>query len=352
MEKNNKTNNLSVGAVGGSGTDGCFKCSRECTDGSLQCDDCKKWVHYLCSEIPIYLLIAFENTSRKYSCPNCVPKLCAKSSYEKQFKHIEIEVANQMQDEEIKQTETSGKLLTDEDIELNVGDELKNANKQRENNRKSIVTKKKADEQQYVNGGEKPQIICKFHKRQGCRRQQQCRYLHPPICKLFMKNGNEVNGCRNPRTCSYTHPVICKDSWYKGECYNRSCSFYHLIGTNRRGRNIDTRYEEDSRRREKFRILSENEKHYKGNHFNRVDLTEGYAKRAYGYGSERCSMPSGPGQFSYNAWTPHGLKENSSVEGNHFLEMMYRQMQETQDQVKTILAAMQQERRMYMNQHM
>ena len=38
----------------------------------LQCSDCRKWIHYKCSDLPTYMLYSLVNSKRKYTCVNCV----------------------------------------------------------------------------------------------------------------------------------------------------------------------------------------------------------------------------------------------------------------------------------------
>lgn len=38
---------------------------------TIQCEECKHWIHYMCSAIPVYLLLCLARTNRKYTCERC-----------------------------------------------------------------------------------------------------------------------------------------------------------------------------------------------------------------------------------------------------------------------------------------
>ena len=38
----------------------------------LECEKCKKWIHFACSKLPAYMLVQFDRSSRVYSCLTCV----------------------------------------------------------------------------------------------------------------------------------------------------------------------------------------------------------------------------------------------------------------------------------------
>ena len=51
----------------------CKTCKFSCTDKdqSIQCQDCKEWVHYICTKLPPYQLYLYETTQRRYTCEIC-----------------------------------------------------------------------------------------------------------------------------------------------------------------------------------------------------------------------------------------------------------------------------------------
>ena len=38
----------------------------------LQCSCCNRWVHYKCSELPVYMLYLLVISKRKFTCVNCM----------------------------------------------------------------------------------------------------------------------------------------------------------------------------------------------------------------------------------------------------------------------------------------
>ena len=37
-----------------------------------ECSECKKWIHYECIDLPLYMICSLTKGRRKYSCQNCV----------------------------------------------------------------------------------------------------------------------------------------------------------------------------------------------------------------------------------------------------------------------------------------
>lgn len=52
----------------------CKKCTLECEEeeSSIQCQDCRRWLHYRCSDLPPYQLYLYETTQRHFTCEFCV----------------------------------------------------------------------------------------------------------------------------------------------------------------------------------------------------------------------------------------------------------------------------------------
>ena len=49
------------------------KCTSEEDEDQLQCRKCKRYVHYECTQLPLYQLQIFVTTyNDQYTCPNCV----------------------------------------------------------------------------------------------------------------------------------------------------------------------------------------------------------------------------------------------------------------------------------------
>ena len=88
---------------------------------------------------------------------------------------------------------------------------------------------------------------CKYYLRGQCRHgyagnvvvngKVKCDFLHPPLCKSFLANGEGEKGCKGD--CGFKHPVLCKESKDNRKCSKmkegskRCHKGYHLRGTSR-----------------------------------------------------------------------------------------------------------------------
>ena len=50
----------------------CETCTNEDHDNMNECNECKKWIHYKCINLPPYMICSLTKGKRKYSCQNCV----------------------------------------------------------------------------------------------------------------------------------------------------------------------------------------------------------------------------------------------------------------------------------------
>ena len=49
----------------------CNVCNSKAEEYVIMCADCKEYVHFACSELPVYQLWLYTNTTRKYTCEKC-----------------------------------------------------------------------------------------------------------------------------------------------------------------------------------------------------------------------------------------------------------------------------------------
>ena len=47
-------------------------CNNEDHDNMTECSECKKLIHYECTDLPPYMIYSLTKGRRKYSCQNCV----------------------------------------------------------------------------------------------------------------------------------------------------------------------------------------------------------------------------------------------------------------------------------------
>ena len=62
----------------------------------------------------------------------------------------------------------------------------------------------------------------------------QCPFIHPKICRPFMKNGFGEGGCQNGQNCEFVHPKMCSSSLKYRKCGTKGpkCDGgYHLKRT-------------------------------------------------------------------------------------------------------------------------
>ena len=50
----------------------CPYCDLSAKEYCIQCDKCQKWIHYACSNLPVYTVIQLHKSSRLFSCSSCV----------------------------------------------------------------------------------------------------------------------------------------------------------------------------------------------------------------------------------------------------------------------------------------
>ena len=323
----------------------CLKCQKSCGNGAIKCDDCKNWVHYLCSEAPIYILLTLQNTNRKYSCFLCAEKHCKDNTYKEQFQYMETELANQYQDTEIQHSSESDYVDNENQLKIhkdadNDCDNKADSKHSKTNNDHYLSNKNKNQNQRSINEVEsnwKP--ICKYHKRQGCK-NTDCKYRHPPVCRYFLIDGISKRGCKNPSNCKYSHPNICRSSWKNRECYNSMCQSYHLKGTIRRPERLsNVTYSGDALQQAKqAKLLQTHEKR----HTNFSGVLRGPTMRDPMIEDRGRNSEPTYAQMAVRGENSKSFKTDTNqthlkIDREHFLVNMMHQMQETQNQIRDIL---------------
>ena len=92
---------------------------------------------------------------------------------------------------------------------------------------KLVITKKIP-----VNNSIPDKPTCKFYAKGRCNKNNDCKFLHPRICRKFNQFGNKqdnVKGCKG--NCGFFHPNACRSSLKDRTCVYKECRFYHLPGT-------------------------------------------------------------------------------------------------------------------------
>lgn len=187
----------------------CGHCELPCPVNAIKCaGNCKKWLHYACTNLPPYFLLVLEKETKSlYFCETCT--LLKYQNAPIAVGKIETAIESQ------KQLATSGEETNTETT--------------------NQTNTNETDEDHHDEGEEETKKRICVHFAQGkCRygkQGEQCKYRHPEMCRKFIKDG--VYGCKKGLNCNYFHPKLCRDSITYYQCNRRSCGYYHLVGTMR-----------------------------------------------------------------------------------------------------------------------
>ena len=48
----------------------CSQCKKDDHELMIECSECKAWIYYQCTELPLYMIASLVKGRRKYSCPS------------------------------------------------------------------------------------------------------------------------------------------------------------------------------------------------------------------------------------------------------------------------------------------
>ena len=220
-------------------------------EAGIERNRCHMWLHYHCTLLPIYFLIALTNSSKRctkntYSnygeqsnelekciseahkaCqtpPQTVPDTQVNQQTQPSLPHTHNTI-------HITQPRTPEDVLgsTPEDIDLS-NIPPSHTNPREDQHRPHTNSDQHTN--QVKNKPQKP--LCRYHKKGICKfgaSGKNCPFTHPHLCERFIRNGQGHQGCKRGPQCKYLHPHICNDSWRKGECLKSNCIYIHLQGT-------------------------------------------------------------------------------------------------------------------------
>lgn len=258
---------------------------------TIECAECKKWIHYTCSALPLYLLLCLARTNRKYTCEPC--------SFEKyadpEWTVEASEAIERMKKEATPQTPHSPTPLNNSDQQstptpvtvpetpretqgtIEYSTSMHNTTTTTTNTAALQVpatpsarlgdTPEDADFSQLHTPQQTPtretqtpplqptqhprnkqrhptnqhQVkhpqTCKYYKQNKCKygiSGDNCSHSHPRPCPKLLQHGLDRKlGCTLGKRCPNFHPIICRDSLWHRKCYNRHCTYLHLKGTKR-----------------------------------------------------------------------------------------------------------------------
>ena len=50
----------------------CSQCKKDEHEFMIECSECRAWIHYQCTEFPLYMIGSLVKGRRKYSCTFCI----------------------------------------------------------------------------------------------------------------------------------------------------------------------------------------------------------------------------------------------------------------------------------------
>lgn len=245
---------------------------------TIRCDDCKDWIHYYCSKLPIYQLMCFSKSTRKYTCEKCcmgkynqdedewtqeAQEAITKQSKDNLRHQTRSEDTDTQADPRVGTetvAEAAGGRSTPEPIMVETRggtpsptqarkeEEIPLSQTQRQEDRKvhTSQTQSQVDRAQHTTTENpaslqsqalrtRPLKICRYYKNNNCkygRKGEGCSHDHPKPCPKLLQHGYEgPHGCKLGRKCPHYHPRLCRNSLRDRICTNQKCKFTHLRGT-------------------------------------------------------------------------------------------------------------------------
>ena len=274
----------------------CNKCTNSCNKESLKCTQCRKYIHAICSQLPVYQLIQYYKSGCKYVCSGCVQNNYI-AEYETLSQFIESLNSTGVSSEETSQstpsttqspdppidvitinTENRFQILNDS-VELN-SNEPQNVSLQNSSLNSPDLSFTSTSSSDYIECGQrvnhitspkvphsqtlsqllptltpesqhqplynaveinsdskKKDILCRFFRQNVCKHGRDginCLYYHPQICEKYKNYGPyKTKGCNKGDSCELFHPFLCKTSVENSNCFDRKCRNMHLLKTKR-----------------------------------------------------------------------------------------------------------------------
>lgn len=222
----------------------CTTCGESMSMAAPRCEECKRFTHVKCTEIPIYQLVHYFNSRIAYFCKDCMR--AKYEDYDEVLAKIEdcMEgrgggTAVDVSDSTANESETNGsstepsappasQVLTQQSQVLTQQSQRIASVAQQT---RRIVEKGRTADGNGENSKRRQQNICRYYKKGSCkfgRKGNGCAYDHPQICVKFQRHGENVNGCRRGTKCDKFHPHICKYSSDGNHCGDERCKRLHL----------------------------------------------------------------------------------------------------------------------------
>lgn len=266
---------------------------------SIQCADCRSWIHYRCTKLPLYQLLTLATTNRSYTCEKCAMNAFSGRATSEWFESARAALeetdgaqggANTAERSNLPEANVNSNVAETEtaypDLESLFPSQIGGIDQSDRTQETSVGSVETTAGMGEGGGGEAPAEIvsnrpantndtmdtastrntypnttrinttprnthnigttpiCRFYKSRNCRHGisgRGCQYTHPRPCAKFMQHGLDRRlGCKRGRYCKDYHPTICRGSLFRGLCENRDCKYTHLWGTRRGGNPRET----------------------------------------------------------------------------------------------------------------
>ena len=192
-------------------------------DNAFECDQCTKWFHYGCTNLPVYMIYHLAHSDAVYICEVCI--LSKNESVITKVGEIESIIKSQKalgnpaqlpdtlptDQQIINQSNVSSgdgepqPILSAQETVVQPKSSSTDINGHPEQNTNTDTT-----HQQDKHTPKKR--VCRFFAQGTCRhgkRGVDCNFDHPQMCARYTKNG--VYGCKKGINCKFFHPKLCRD---------------------------------------------------------------------------------------------------------------------------------------------
>ena len=236
---------------------------------TIQCEECKEWIHYNCTGLPLYQLLCLARTNRKFSCEKCCfekyadPEWSTSASEAIERQRLTVSTQVTISQETPAETETQLNLSdggitpyqhqqsadesqigalgsSPEDMNLNLDltpSSPSHATLGSNGPAQQNPTQPNQTPDSATNDQRREKAVCRYYKKGTCKYGivgRDCKFSHPKACRRFMEHGiKNKRGCKLGTQCRWFHPTLCKSSLANYECLVDSCKQLHVKGTRR-----------------------------------------------------------------------------------------------------------------------
>ena len=216
----------------------CTSCGENMAAAAPRCEECKRYTHVRCTEIPMYQLVHYFSSRVAYFCQECMEQKY--EDYNETSKKIEECMSSSGKDVETAAV-LSGTMLSDtEDNSAEPSAPPASQVLTQVTERAAPPTLQAATlpvndvrnaPSVGVEGSRTQAKVCRYYKKGSCkfgRRGVGCNFKHPQICVKFQRNGENINGCKKGNKCDRFHRHTCKYTIDGKHCGDEKCKRLHV----------------------------------------------------------------------------------------------------------------------------